>query len=80
MFFFIKSWMFLELFLLAKIMRFLTKVRDSLYFQVFPRHFYFMRGHSLVELTQHDDSAAFILHNVYDNIWTPPPRNSGGIP
>ena len=49
--------------------------------QVFPWHFYFMRGHSLVELTEHDDSAAdivlhsnrtihictaaFIVHNVY---------------
>ena len=54
-----------------------------------------MRGNSLVELTEHDNSAtdimvhsmymcvctaAFILHNVYThNIWTPP-RNSGGIP
>ena len=35
--------------------------RDSLYFQVFPWHFYFMRGHSLVELTEHDDSAADIM-------------------
>ena len=47
--------MFLELFLFAKKMKFL---RDSLYFQVFPWHFYFIRGHSLVELTEHDDSAA----------------------
>ena len=31
--------------------------RDSLYFQVFPWHFYFMRGHSLVKLTEHDNSA-----------------------
>ena len=52
-----------------------------------------MREHSLVELTEHDDSAAdiishnihictaaFIVHNVYRyNKWTPP-RNSGGIP
>ena len=38
---------------------------DSLYFQVFPWHFYFMRGHSLVELTEHDDSAAdIILHSM----------------
>ena len=33
--------------------------------QVFPRHFYFMRGHSLVELTELDDSAAdIILHSM----------------
>ena len=62
--------MFLELFLFAKNMKFLTK--NSLYFQVFfPWHFYFMRGHSLVELTEHDDSdadictAVFIVHNVH---------------
>ena len=43
-----------------KKMKFLTK-----YFQVFPWHFYFMRGHSLVELTEHDDSAAdIILHST----------------
>ena len=40
--------------------------RDSLYFQVFPWHFYFMRGHSLVELTEHDNSAADIMvHSIY---------------
>ena len=39
--------------------------RDSLYVQVFPWHFYFMRGHSLVDLTEHDDSAAeIILHSM----------------
>ena len=43
-----------------KKMKFLSR-RDSLYFQVFPWHFYFMRGHSLVELTEHDDSAADII-------------------
>ena len=33
--------------------------------QVFPWHFYFMRGHSLVELTEHEDSAAdIILHSM----------------
>ena len=32
--------------------------------QVFPWHFYFMRGHSLVELTEHDDSAAEIILNI----------------
>ena len=37
----------------------------SLYFQVFPWHFYFMGGHLLVELTGHDDSAAdIILHSM----------------
>ena len=35
--------------------------RDPLHFQVFPWHFYFMRGPSLVELTEHDDSAADII-------------------
>ena len=42
----------------------LDQGRDSLYFfQVFPWHFYFMRGHSLIELTERDDSAAdIILH------------------
>ena len=39
--------------------------------QVFPSHFYFMREHSLVELTEHDDSAAnTIVHNVYIYICT----------
>ena len=52
--------MFLELFLFAKKMKFLTR-QDSLYFQVFPWHFCFMRRHSLVELTEHDNSAADIL-------------------
>ena len=34
-------------------------------FQIFPWHFYFMRGHSLVELTEHDDNAAdIILHSM----------------
>ena len=34
--------------------------------QVFPWHFYFMRGHSLVELTEHDDNAAdIILHSMW---------------
>ena len=58
--------MFLELFLFAKKTKFLTKggihctSRSSLVF------FYFMRGNSLVELTEHDDSAAdIIVHNVY---------------
>ena len=40
--------------------------RDSLYFQVFPWHFYSMRGHSLVELTENDKIAVDIMvHSVY---------------
>ena len=48
----------------------------SLYFQVFPWHFYFVRGYSLVELAEHDTvliswyivctyTAAFLVHDVY---------------
>ena len=85
--------MFLELFLFAKKHEILEG-RDSLYFQVFPWHFHFMRGHSLVERTEHSSSSAadiivhimyvyVLLHSYYiictDNKWTPP-RNSGGIP
>ena len=55
--------MFLELFLFAKKMKFL-RVGLSFHFQVFPWHFYFMRGHSLVELTEHDDSAAHIILHI----------------
>ena len=57
---------FLELFLFAKKMKFLTKLRAGfIVIQVFPWHFYFMRGHSLVELTERDDSAAdIILHSM----------------
>ena len=50
--FFIKSWVFLELVLLGKKMKFLTKGG------VHCRHCYFMRDHSLVKLTEHDNSAA----------------------
>ena len=47
-------------------MKFLTKRRGSVYFQVFPWHFYFMRGHLFVKLTEHDDSAAdIIVHSEY---------------
>ena len=54
--------MFLELFLFAKKkMKFLRAGFIVLYFQGFPWHFNFMRGHSLVELTEHDDSAAAII-------------------
>ena len=60
--------MFLELFLFAKKEEIVDEGRGSLYFQVFPGHFYFMRGHSLVELTEHDDSAADIMiHTAFIN-------------
>ena len=50
------------LFLFAK----KNEIWDSLYFQVFPGHFYFVRGHSLVEMTEQDSSAADIMvHSVY---------------
>ena len=42
----------------------LDEGRDALYAQVFAWHFNFLcfiRGHSLVELTEHDDSAADIM-------------------
>ena len=35
--------------------------RGSLNFQAFPWHLYLMSGHSLVELAEHDNSAADIL-------------------
>ena len=57
-----------------KKMKFLTKGGIHCISQVFPLHFYFMGEHSLVELTEHDDSAA----NT-DNEWTPQ-RNSGELP
>ena len=53
--------MSLRVFLFAKKMKFLTKGGIHCISQVFPWHFYFMREHSLVELTEHDDSAAFIV-------------------
>ena len=43
--------------------KFLTKGR--IHCRVIPWHFYFMLGHSLVELTEHDDSSAgIILHSM----------------
>ena len=57
--------MFLELFLFAKKMKFLTKGGIHYISQVFPWHLYFMRGHSLVELTKHDDSAAADYYYYY---------------
>ena len=56
--------MFLELFLFAKKMKSLTKGEIHCISQVFPWHFYFMHGHSLVELTEHDDNAAHILLHI----------------
>ena len=58
--------MSLRVFLFAKKMKFLTKGGIHCISQVFPWHFYFMREHSLVELTEHDDSAAnIIVHSMY---------------
>ena len=51
----------MELFLFAKKNEFLDLGRDSLYFQVFPGHFYFMRGHSLVELMEHDKKSMLLV-------------------
>ena len=62
---FICIFMSLRVFLFAKKMKFLTKGGIHCISQVFPWHFYFMREHSLVELTEHDDSAAnIIVHSV----------------
>ena len=45
---------------------FLDWRRDSLYFQVFPWRFYFMREYSLFELVENDNSAAdIIVHSMY---------------
>ena len=58
--------MSLRVFLVAKKMKLLTKGGIRCISQVFPWHFYFMREHSLVELTEHDDSAAnIIVHSMY---------------
>ena len=49
-------------------MKFLTKGGIHFISRSFlqPCHFYFMRGHSLVELTEHDDSVAdIIVHSMY---------------
>ena len=62
--------MSLRAFLFAKKMKFLTKGGIHCISQVFPWHFYFMREHSLVELTEHDDSAAnIIVHCMYIHIY-----------
>ena len=58
--------MSLRVFLFAKKINFLTKGGIHCISQVFPWHFYFMREHSMVELTEHDDSAAnIIVHSMY---------------
>ena len=58
--------MSLRVFLFAKKMKFLTKGGIQCISQVFHWHFYFMREHSLVEMTEHDDSTAnIILHSMY---------------
>ena len=57
--------MFLELFLFAKKKMKFLKGGIHCTSKVFLWHFYFMRGHSLVELTEHDDRAAdIILHSM----------------
>ena len=57
--------MFLELFLFAKKMKFLTKGGIHCISRSSSWHFFFMGGRSLVELTEHDDSAAdIILHSM----------------
>ena len=59
--------MSLRVFLFAKKMKFLTKGGIQCISQVFPWHFYLMREHSLVKLTEHDDSAANIfVHGMYN--------------
>ena len=62
--------MSLRVFLFAKKRKFLTKGGIHCISQVFPWHFYFMREHSLVELTEHDDSAAnIIVHSMYTYVY-----------
>ena len=58
--------MSLRVFLFAKKMKFLTKVRDSLYFPGLPLALLFYTRELLVELTEHGDSAAnIIVHSMY---------------
>ena len=57
--------MFLELFLFEKKIKFLTKGGIHCISRSSLGAFYFLRGHSFVELTEHDDSAAdTILHRM----------------
>ena len=63
--FYLELHVFGELSLFTKKMKF----RADRISQVFPWPFYFMRGHSLVELTEHDDSAAdIIVHSIYIDV------------
>ena len=48
-----------------KKMKLLTKGGIHCISQVFPWHFCFMLEHSLVELTEHDDSANIMVHRMY---------------
>ena len=58
--------MFLELFLFAKKMKFLTEGGIHCISRSSLGTFYFMRGLSLVELMEHDNSAAgIIVHSKY---------------
>ena len=58
--------MSLRVFRFAKNMKFLSKGGIHCISQVFPWHFYFVREHSLVELTEHDHSADdIIVHGTY---------------
>ena len=62
--------MSLRVFLFAKKVKFLTKGGIHCISQVFPCHFNLMREHSLVELTEHDDSAAnIIVHSMYTYVY-----------
>ena len=59
-----KSCMFLGVFRFAKNMKFLTKGGIRCISRVFPRHLYFMRGPSMVELTGYDNIAANIMVHI----------------
>ena len=61
---------YLELYIFGAVpVRKKDEIMDSLYFQVFPWHFYFMRGHSLVKLTEHDGSAADVILHSYVELY-----------
>ena len=56
---------YLEVHVFGAVLLLFVEKMKFLYFQVFPWHFYFMRGHSLVGMTEHDDSAAdIIVHSI----------------
>ena len=61
---------FLRLFLFAKKMKMFSK-GGFIVFSGLPLALYFMHGHSFVELTEHDISAAdIIVHSMYMHICT----------